>query len=675
MGAVRLGPVDRLSALTGLRRPIVGVTIVAFAFFLRGWRIDELPPGFLSDEAYNLVDIVEMLETGSHPLYFTRNNGREPLFLYLQAVSVAVLGATPFAARVVAVFLGTLTVALLYRLARELFGPGSWAPVVSSLVLAVTLYHAILSREGLRSISLPPLAVVALIALWSAYRRGQTRDFALAGLGFALALYTYVASRAMPLVPAGFLAAGWLGRWPLPRRWLPKAGLAAAIVLVGAAPLGYVAWRSPTAFWARSGVDLFVGAKGGVAGLAENGRRVAAMFFVRGDGWVGNNLPNRPIYDPALGFLFCLGLAVAVVTLAPPLRRRLRWPAEWEAISVLILLWLVAAILPVWLSVGAPSFLRSLNVAPPLAMLCALGAEGARQLVRGTWSGLAVFVVVAVSLAGGSASTVQALFWRWPAVLGDGGALGTDIMRLADHMKDGPPDRRYLVDASLDWHASLQLAMRSLPAQFIDLDEVLLTGPSAEYIVVEDASGSGRMSPWLPNTWGRQIGPAPSFTVGGAYWSFAFDEALPALPAKPLRPAPLLEMAIGEELRITGLGVVSGPDPASPVEVVLQWEVLRRPSEDYSVSLRIVDAAGQTVAQTDRRLGGAYLGTRSWLPGDVAHSRHLLRLPQLPSGQPHRIAAVVYFLGPPIKNLQLSDATGFHGELLDLGIYDLEGQR
>ncbi|HLF07883.1 MAG TPA: glycosyltransferase family 39 protein, partial [Dehalococcoidia bacterium] len=156
----------------GLRRPLLGVVIVALAFFLRGWRIGELPPGFLSDEAYNVVDVVEMLETGSRPLFFTRNNGREPLFLYLQAASVALLGPTPFAARVVAVFLGTLTVALLYRLARDLFGPGSWAPVVSSLVLAVTLYHAILSREGLRSISLPPLALVALIALWSAYRRG-----------------------------------------------------------------------------------------------------------------------------------------------------------------------------------------------------------------------------------------------------------------------------------------------------------------------------------------------------------------------------------------------------------------------------------------------------------------------------------------------------------------------
>ena len=659
----------------GLRRPLLGVVIVALAFFLRGWRIGELPPGFLSDEAYNVVDVVEMLETGSRPLFFTRNNGREPLFLYLQAASVALLGPTPFAARVVAVFLGTLTVALLYRLARDLFGPGSWAPVVSSLVLAVTLYHAILSREGLRSISLPPLALVALIALWSAYRRGLTRDFALAGLGFALALYTYVAARAMPLVPVGFLAVAWLRCWPLPLRWLPKSGLAAGILLVGALPLAYVAWRSPTAFWARSGIDLFVGAKGGAAGLVENGRRVAGMFLFRGDGWAGNNLPNRPIYDPALGFLFCLGLAVAVVTLAPPLRQRLRWPVEWEAVSALVLLWLLAAILPVWLSVGAPSFLRSLNVAPPAAMLCALGAEAARQRFRGTWAGRGVVVAVALGLATGGASTVQALFSQWPAALGDGGALGTDIMRLTDYMRDGPSHRRYLVDASLDWHASLQLGMRSLPAQFIDLDQMLLTGPSAEYIVVEDASGLGGMSRWLPDEWGGQIGPAPSFTVGGGYWSFAFNEALRGLPIRPLREAPLADMTIGEDLRITGLGVVSGLDPASPVEVVLQWEVLGRPSEDYSVSLRIVDPAGRTVGQMDRRLGGAHLGTRSWLAGDIAYTRHLLMLPGAAFAGPARIMAVVYFLGPPLRNLQLSDAAGLHGELLDLGVYDLAGQR
>jgi 4-amino-4-deoxy-L-arabinose transferase-like glycosyltransferase len=68
---------------------------------------------FSFDEAFNLLDIVNMQNTGSFPIYFPANNGREPLFLYLQALSAAVFGPTPFAARTVSVFLGTGTVAAI----------------------------------------------------------------------------------------------------------------------------------------------------------------------------------------------------------------------------------------------------------------------------------------------------------------------------------------------------------------------------------------------------------------------------------------------------------------------------------------------------------------------------------------------------------------------------------
>ena len=245
--------VRRLASWGGPRSIVIGLGIVGLAFLLRAWRIGELPPGLLSDEGYNLIDILDMRDTGTYPLFFERNLGREPLFIYLQALSVAMFGPTPFAARIVSVFLGTLTVALLHRFARNVFGADSWIPAASSLVLAATLYHTILSRVGLRSISLPPLTIAALLALWAAYQAGKPRFFLAAGAGFALTFYSYIAARSLPLIPVGLLALSGLRGWPQPERLPLKVSLASVTFLVLLVPLGFVAWRSPNIFWERSG--------------------------------------------------------------------------------------------------------------------------------------------------------------------------------------------------------------------------------------------------------------------------------------------------------------------------------------------------------------------------------------------------------------------------------------
>ena len=69
--------------------PVLALAIVAIAFALRVYRLPELPPGLFGDEAWNLVDIIEMGETGRNPLFFAKNAGREPVFTYLQAAMAA----------------------------------------------------------------------------------------------------------------------------------------------------------------------------------------------------------------------------------------------------------------------------------------------------------------------------------------------------------------------------------------------------------------------------------------------------------------------------------------------------------------------------------------------------------------------------------------------------------
>ena len=105
---------------------IVFAAILLLAAFLRFWQLDTLPPGLYHDEAYNGLDALSLLdgktfpqfyegwelyaadahaqrtaEETRYPLFFEGNYGREPLHVYLMALSVSLFGATPFALRAV----------------------------------------------------------------------------------------------------------------------------------------------------------------------------------------------------------------------------------------------------------------------------------------------------------------------------------------------------------------------------------------------------------------------------------------------------------------------------------------------------------------------------------------------------------------------------------------------
>ena len=106
------------------KRPAVTWAILAVAVLLgaaaRFYGLGTLPPGLYHDEAYNGLDALRVLE-GERPIFFEANNGREPLFLYGMAVAMSLLGRTPYAVRVTAAVLGTLTVPATFLMARALY--------------------------------------------------------------------------------------------------------------------------------------------------------------------------------------------------------------------------------------------------------------------------------------------------------------------------------------------------------------------------------------------------------------------------------------------------------------------------------------------------------------------------------------------------------------------------
>jgi hypothetical protein len=109
------------------------------------------------------------------------------------------------------------------------------------------------------------------------------------------------------------------------------------------------------------------------------------------------------------------------------------------------------------------------------------------------------------------------------------------------------------------------------------------------------------------------------------------------------RPESVEPIIFADKVELTGYRLEVGPSPER-LRVSLRWQARRPLGQDYTVTLQLLDEAGQLVAQVDQPpLGGAY-PTRSWAPGQPVVDLYELPLPQpLPAGR-YRLAVGLYEL-------------------------------
>jgi hypothetical protein len=160
---------------------LVVLALTGLALAVRLYRLPEIPPGLYIDEAANGVDVLDILN-GQFSIFFERNNGREPLFIYLQAMVAMLLSPTPFALRLTAALVGAATIPAVYWMVREAFAgePESYLfafhgldvrAVWTALFLALSYWHLTLSRIGFRAILLPLMAAIPFAWFWRAWWR------------------------------------------------------------------------------------------------------------------------------------------------------------------------------------------------------------------------------------------------------------------------------------------------------------------------------------------------------------------------------------------------------------------------------------------------------------------------------------------------------------------------
>jgi 4-amino-4-deoxy-L-arabinose transferase-like glycosyltransferase len=181
--------------------------ILVLALFLRFYQLAADPPSPYWEEAALGYDAYSLLKTGmdhrgnSWPLVYIASymDFKPPLFVYTAIPSVAVFGLDVFAVRFPSAFFGSLTVLVVYVLAKELFKEKPILSIASAFLLAISPWHIQFSRAAFEANVALFLVTTGVYLFLISLRK---KLFLLGSvLCFALSMYAYHASRIfVPLI-------------------------------------------------------------------------------------------------------------------------------------------------------------------------------------------------------------------------------------------------------------------------------------------------------------------------------------------------------------------------------------------------------------------------------------------------------------------------------------------
>lgn len=309
------------------------LSILAVAVFFRVWMIDQLPAGCYRDEGQNGTEGINImngveLDGTKLPVYIERWTQNAAMYMYFIAAFFKLFGIGVIQIREVSVFIGVLCVPAFYFLARYLFGVR--VALIGAFLMAVTRWHVNFSRIGFLGIATVFFVITCMYFAYRLYRKRQVTDFIIFGALTALSLYTYLASRLIPVGFAIFMVYMFFAESKFYKKNLKGLLFGITAFFVVAAPLGIYAMQHPENFMSRSStVSIFnqemlheVGGryveKDGTTPkhwtklYAENFCNTMLMFNYVGDGNPRHNFHTQPMLDFISGIFFVLGFGYAV---------------------------------------------------------------------------------------------------------------------------------------------------------------------------------------------------------------------------------------------------------------------------------------------------------------------------------------------------------------------------
>ncbi|MFN8473159.1 MAG: glycosyltransferase family 39 protein [Anaerolineae bacterium] len=617
-------------------RRLLLLAILFIGAALRLYKIASIPPGPSFDATFYGLDALEILR-GARPVFMATNAGREALFSYLVAFFYLFTGPGGLGIYLSSALVGILTIPAVYLAASEVLADEdgvlrAWGPLAAALFVCVSYWHVQLSRQGVRAILVPLFTALVVYFLWRGLRTGRVAMFAACGVTLGLSMYSYQAIRLVPvLVVAAFVGVRlWRPGWP-PAPWRNLA-LVLVLAAVVALPLAAYAVNHPTEFNQRVEDALVLNNPGesssGLQALRDQVVDTLLMFSIRGNDSPIKNIPYHPGLDPFLSALFMLGIIIALLRIR-------RFPYAF------LLFWLGVMMVPSMLAGLGAAEKRASATLPAVAILGAIGALVAWELVRRLllrytpWAvqpgvGLASLLLIGLVAAGLVTS------YDYFVTFGSDGDLFTHFeagqSAVGEYIGTLPQDELVYVDPIAAEHVGLQLSSNMRPDVRSYNGNVCLRFPSeapngATFIVVpeEDKYGLDTVETYFPKGEIAQVGPLHQTQP----YFFAYH--VPPGAQINVNPEVKVDANWAGKIRLLGYDLdAPNYDPGQEIDMNVYFEALDEMEANYTVFVHLLGpknpATGDPMwAQSDSEPCERLVPTSTWHKGEII--QHRVRLP------------------------------------------------
>jgi len=639
------------------------VPLLILAFGMRVWDLTEVPPGLTHDEASNGHDAAAILE-GEHRLYFPVGYGHEPLYNYSVAAATLLLGQSIFTLRITTVAWGVAQIILTVALSRRWWGRR--AALATLGAYAVSFWALMLSRVGLRAPALPALLAASVLAYDHATeapaRSRAWASYAVSGLLLGASLYTYMASRGMPLLyVVSLLGLAITDRVRLRRVWRGTLVVLVTAAIV-AAPLFLYLQANPH-------LELRIGQLGSaitalvhwdVRPLWANVRASWPMLIFLGDPQWLYNIAGRPGLELVPAVLFGTGVAVALK----------RWR---DRRSQLLLIWLAGGMAPALLAPVEYNLLHAIAAMPPALLAIGLATQAIpasatvylRRFRRTRpWLAYAIHGWVALAFLMTLGEAAHAYFVTWANNRNVRVAYHHHVVALGRHLDD-QDDTRPVVMTSLypgEYHDAyameVTLRREDLSLRWADGRDALFVPATEARLFVEQQTRPpdvlwALIEPDLAplTTLAFREDDIPSRVDGYTWaapagWARITDALSRGLMAQAGDPPPASEHVVieaptsfGNTVSLEGYTYGARPlVPGSRLTLLTAWTVSAATDAELVIFAHLLHGDGTLVTQDDRLAAPSW----QWQAGDRFIHLHRLDLPADLAPGTYHIAVGLY---------------------------------
>ncbi|MBN1538459.1 MAG: glycosyltransferase family 39 protein [Anaerolineales bacterium] len=366
------------------RQTLLAVMAIAVILFFRFYRLNDVPPEMVSDQAEKLLDVYDVLN-GQYNVFFPRNTGREAFQFYLTAAISLIFGTgvSFLSLKLGTVLAGLVTLPYIYLLGKEM--GGRQVGFYAALFAGIAYWPNVISRIGLRFALYPLFTAPVLFYLVRGLRRSSRNDFILAGIFLGLGLHGYSPFRIVPFVVVAAVGLYLIHRQPPGARRQAIFGLfiIAFFSLIIFLPLLRYALENPEMFSYRAMTRLGTLEKPLDAPawqiFLKNLWNALVMFaWDNGEVWVVS-IPHRPALSMVSAAMFHLGLVLAGYRYW----KQRSWQDIFLALSIPLLL--MPSILSLAFPAENPILNRTAGAYVPAFVFVGIAMQGCLSGIRRAW--------------------------------------------------------------------------------------------------------------------------------------------------------------------------------------------------------------------------------------------------------------------------------------------------